>query len=119
MSSVKYLFDQDFNGRIVRGVRRRMPSLDTKTVQEAGLSEAPDPQVLEWAAGEFRLVVSHDHRTMRTYAEERLNSQLPMRGLILIHQRVPLREAIESLVLVAETSTAEEWDGKIIFLPLR
>jgi hypothetical protein len=42
-----------------------------------------------------------------------------MWGLILIHQRVPLREAIDSLVLVAETSTAEEWEGKIIFLPLR
>lgn len=118
MSSVKYLFDQDFNGRIVRGVRRRMPSLDTKTVQEAGLSEAPDPLVLEWATSEIRVVVSHDHRTMRAYAEERVNSELPMRGLILIRQRVPLREAIDDLVLIAETTTAEEWEGKIVFVPL-
>ena len=118
MSSVKYLFDQDFNGRIVRGVRRRMPSLDTKTVQEAGLSEAPDPLVLEWATSESRLMVSHDHRTMRAYAEERLNAELLMRGLILIGQRVPLREAIDDLVLIAETTTAEEWEGTIVFLPL-
>ncbi len=96
-----------------------MPSLDTMTAQEAGLSETPDALVLEWATRENRLTVSHDHSTKRTYAEERLNSELPMRGLILIRQRVPLREAIDDLVLIAETTTAEQWDGKIIFLPLR
>jgi hypothetical protein len=69
--AVRYLFDQDFNGRIVRGVRRRLPNLDTITVQEAGLSEVSDPMVLEWSTNEMRLVVSHDHRTMRAYAEER------------------------------------------------
>ena len=47
MSAVKYLFDGDFNGRIVRGVRRRQSALDTLTVQEAGLREAVDPAVLE------------------------------------------------------------------------
>ena len=104
MSAVRYLFDQDFNGRIVRGVRRRAPSLDTVTVQEAGLSDASDPVVLEWAATEGRVVISHDHRTMRAYAEERLKADLPaarqagllMAGLVLIRQRVPLREAIDN-----------------------
>jgi len=118
VSRVRYLFDQDFNGRIVRGVRRRMPSLDTVTVQEVGLSDASDAVVLEWAATEFRIVISHDHRTMRAYAEERLKAELLMQGLILVRQRVPLREAIEDLALIGETTTAEEWEGKIVFLPL-
>ena len=118
MSAVRHLFDQDFNGRIVRGVRRRAPSLDTVTVQEAGLSDASDSVVLEWAATEGRVVISHDHRTMRAYAEERLKAELLMAGLVLVRQRVPLREAIDNLVLIGETTTAEEWKGKIIFLPL-
>ncbi len=118
MSAVRYLFDQDFNGRIVRGVRRLAPSLDTATVQEAGLSDASDPAVLEWAATQHRVVISHDHRTMRAYAEERLKAELQMAGLFLIRQRVPLREAIDDLVLISETTTAEEWEGKIVFLPL-
>ncbi|MGH7826169.1 MAG: DUF5615 family PIN-like protein [Candidatus Binatia bacterium] len=63
MSAVKYLFDEDFNGRIVRGVRRRTSDLNTMTVQEADLSDASDPVVLEWAATEGRVVISHDHRT--------------------------------------------------------
>ena len=118
MSAVRYLFDQDFNARIVRGVRRRAPGLDTVTVQEAGLSDASDPAVLEWAATQGRVVISHDHRTMRAYAEERLNDELLMGGLFLIRQLVPLRAAIDDLVLIGETTTAEEWEGKIVFLPL-
>jgi len=41
-----------------------------------------------------------------------------MQGLILVHQRVLLRQAIDDLVLIGETTTAEEWQGKIVFLPL-
>ena len=118
MSAVKYLFDGDLNGRIVRGVRRRQSALDTLSVQEAGLREAADPLVLEWAAAQDRVVVSHDHRTMRAYAEERLLAGLRMAGLILVRQGYPLGQAIDDLVLIAELTTAEEWRGKIIFLPL-
>lgn len=50
MSRVKYLFDEDLNGRIVRGVRRRISDLDSRTVQEVDLPEASDPAVLDWAA---------------------------------------------------------------------
>lgn len=118
MSAVRYLFDEDFNGRIVRGVRRRASPLDTVTVQEAGLRDAPDPAVLEWAAAEGRVVVSHDHRTMRAYAEERLTAGLPMTGLILVRQDYPLGQAIDDLVLIGETTALEEWQGRIVFLPL-
>jgi predicted nuclease of predicted toxin-antitoxin system len=82
VSAVKYLFDEDFNGRIVRGVRRRASNLDTVTVQEAGLRDAEDPTVMEWAAAAGRVVASHDHRTMRAYADERLTAGQAMAGLI-------------------------------------
>ena len=118
MSALKYLFDEDLNGRIVRGVRRRLPNLDSTTVQEAALRDPSDPAVLEWAAGEARVVVSHDHRTMRAYAEERLKAERPMAGLILARQGAPIGQVIDDLVLVATTTTAERWDGKIVFIPL-
>lgn len=55
---------------------------------------------------------------MRSYAEARLKAELGMAGLILIRQSVLIREAIDDLVLIGETTTAEEWRGIIIFLPL-
>lgn len=118
MSAVTYLFDEDLNGRIVRGVRRRLPMLNAFTVYEAGLKEAEDPVRLEQAAIESRIVVSHDHSTMRAYAEDRLKTGLSMTGLFLVRQAARVGRVIDDLVLIVEASSLEEWDGKIIFLPL-
>jgi hypothetical protein len=118
VSRVKYLFDEDLNGRIVRGVRRRIRDLDSRTVQEADLPKASDPAVLDWAASQDRIVITHDHRTMRPCAEDRLKEGLPMTGLILVPQAAALGQVIDDLVLIAEATTAEEWKGTIVFLPL-
>jgi hypothetical protein len=118
VSRVKYLFDEDLNGRIVRGVRRRISKLDSTTIEEADLHEASDPDVLERAAAQGRIVITQDHRTMRAHAEDRVKAGLPMAGLILVRQIASLGQAIDDLVLVAKATTAEEWEGKIVFLPL-
>jgi hypothetical protein len=90
VSRIKYLFDEDLNGRIVRGVRRRISDLDSRTVQEVDLPEASDPAVLDWAAAQGRVVITHDHRTMRPCADDRLKAGLTMAGLILVPQAAPL-----------------------------
>jgi hypothetical protein len=41
-----------------------------------------------------------------------------MTGLILVRQTAPLGRVIDDLVLVAGASTAEEWEGTIVFVPL-
>ena len=118
MSRVRFLFDEDFNGHIVRGFRRRQPRADTRTVREAGLEGADDPIVLKWAAAHRRLVVSHDCRTMTAAARSRIREGLPMTGLVLFRQDCPVAVAIEELELVSEVTTAEEWHDVIAFLPL-
>ena len=118
MSRVRFLFDEDFNGHIVRGFRRRQPNVDARTVREAGLEGVDDPVVLEWAAENRRLVVSHDRRTMTAAARGRIREGLPVAGLILFGQDCPVAAAIEELELVNEVTTAEEWRDVIAFLPL-
>ena len=41
-----------------------------------------------------------------------------MKGLILAHQRSPIAGIIEDLLLIWASSEAEEWAGKVTFLPL-
>jgi hypothetical protein len=118
VSRVKYLFDEDLNGRIVRGVRRRITDLDSRTVQEVPLLEASDAAVLDWAAAQGRVVITHDHRTMRPCVDDRLKAGRTMTGLILVPQTAPLGQVIDDLVLIAEATTPEEWEGKVVFLPL-
>ncbi len=118
MTPVRFLFDEDCNARIVRGIRRRTSTFNLITIHEAELDSAKDFDVLAHAAMEGRVVVSHDVRTMTAYAKIRLLAGLPMAGLLLIPQAYPVGQAIEDLLLIAEVSTAEEWRGRVIFLPL-
>jgi hypothetical protein len=110
--------DENFNADIVRGLLRRLPDLDIVRVQDAGLSGADDAAVLEWAAHEGRLVLTHDVSTLVSCAFERVASVRPMPGVFAARSSGPIGSAIEDLVLLAECSIHEEWDGQVLFLPL-
>src|ERR671931_2168583 len=96
--------DVNFNIDIVRGLLRRSPDLDIVRVQDVGLSEADDPTVLEWAAQERRIVLTHDVTTMTRYAYERVQAGKPMPGIFEVTRNVPVSVAIEDILLLAECS---------------
>jgi Domain of unknown function (DUF5615) len=78
--TLRFLADEDFDNDIVRGMLRRLPSLDILRAQGVGLSGAIDPRVLEWAAKEGRVLVTHDVSTMTAHAYIRVSNDLPMPG---------------------------------------
>ena len=118
MSRPRFLADNDLMDQIVLGVLRREPTLVMTRLREVGLAKAPDTSVLEFAAREGFIVVSHDVNTMRAAAGARLTNGQEMAGLLLVHQRSPITQTIEDLILIGVASDAAEWVGEIQFLPL-
>lgn len=116
---IRFLSDEDFNRRILRGLRRRLPALDVVRVQDVGLITRPDTEVLEWAANENRVILTHDITTMSKYAFDRVNQNLPMPGVIEVAQNVSIGEAIEDLILIAECSLENEWHNQVLYIPLK
>lgn len=116
---LRFLADQNFDGDIVRGLLRRLRDLDLVSAYEADLSEAPDPDLLEWAAEQERVVLTHDRRTMPDHANERIRAGLRMSGVVVVPKRLPLAEVINDLELIAACSLEREWEDKVQFLPLR
>jgi len=112
-------FDENFNNDVVRGLLRRSPALDVVRVQDAGLRSHNDPAVLDWAAAEGRLLASHDVSTLTAYACARVRAGQPMPGLIEAGPEVSIAAAIEDLLLIAECSQPGEWEGQVLYLPLR
>jgi len=110
--------DENFNNNIVRGLLRRNPALDIVRIQDVGLSGADDPQVLDWAAQERRILLTHDVTTMTQYAYERIQAGLPMPGLFEVSRSIPVGHTIEDILLLAECSLDGEWEGQIRYLPL-
>lgn len=110
--------DENFNNDIVRGLLRKKPDLDIVRVQEVGLRGADDPAILEWAANEGRVVLTHDAATMTYYAYERVKIGLSMPGVIEVADDLPLGQVIEDILLLAEYSNIGEWESQVIYLPL-
>lgn len=115
----RFLADENFNNPIVRGVLRQAPEIDIVRVQDVNLSGVDDPTVLEWAAAEGRIVLTHDVATMITFAYQRIQAGLLMPGLFEVSRRVSVGLAIEEIILIAECSIEGEWEGQVRFLPLR
>ena len=110
--------DENFNGDIVRGLLRRNPKLDIVRVQDVGLSGADDPSVLQWAADQGRVIVTHDVSTLAKHAFDRIAAGQPMPGVFEVKSVAPVGLAIDDLVLLAECSVDGEWEGQVRFLPL-
>lgn len=110
--------DENFNGRIVRGLRRQLPDLDLVRIQDSEISGADDPSVLEWAAREGRIVLTHDVTTMTAFAYDRLRAGKPMPGIVEIRPEASIGQVIEDLVLLITASEEGEYEGQILYLPL-
>jgi hypothetical protein len=116
---LRFLADQNFDEDIVRGLLRDIPELDILTAYRSGLSEATDPELLEWAALQERVVLTHDRRTMPDHAGDRIRAGLRMTGVVVVPKRFSLGQAIEEIELIATCSLESEWENNVLFLPLR
>ena len=115
---LKFAADENFNNDILRGILRKIPELDIVRVQDSEFSGATDPEVLEWAAQENRVLLTHDVQTITKYAFERVMSSLPMPGVFEVSRIVPIGQVIEDILLLAECSQEGEWEGQVRYLPL-
>jgi predicted nuclease of predicted toxin-antitoxin system len=112
------LIDENFDHRIIRGLRLRLSQLDCLIVQQIGLSGFDDPALLDWAAKEGRVIVTHDVNTVTKYANERLKRGLPMPGIIIVPEQLEIGRAIADLEVFIECGTMADIENQIQYLPL-
>ncbi|MGH9204226.1 MAG: DUF5615 family PIN-like protein [Vicinamibacterales bacterium] len=72
---IRFQADADLNQVIVSAVVRRMPAIVFRTATSAGLAGLQDQDVLVVAAGDGRILVTHDQATMPRHFREFLRSQ--------------------------------------------
>jgi hypothetical protein len=113
----RFQADADLNRKIVAGLRRREPAIDFQDAYSGDVIGRPDPEVLAMAAGEGRVLVSHDRRTMLKHFGRFIQNQTSP-GLILVSQGMDVGQAIEELLLVWAATEAQEWENAALFVPL-
>jgi len=111
--------DENFNNNILRGVLRQRSDVDIVRIQDVGLGGAEDAIVLEWAAQQLRVLLTHDVSTITKYAYERIESGQVMPGVFEVSRTAPIGQVIADILLLVEDSLPGEWEGQIIYLPLK
>jgi hypothetical protein len=116
----RFLTDENFNNRILTGLIRHHSSLlDIVRVQDVGLYGADDPSVLLWAAQEERILLTHDIKTMPQHVAEVLASGQSIAGIIFVPKSMPIGEAIQDILIIAESCSPEEMKNWMyVYLPL-
>jgi hypothetical protein len=114
----RFLADENFNGIMVKALRRQRPDIDIVTIQELDMQGTSDPGVLEYASIHERLVLSGDKQTMIGFAQERIIVGKHMPGLVMVAQNGGVGAIVEELILIAECLQPHEWEGSIRHLPL-
>lgn len=115
---MRWLADHNFNHDILRGLVRRCPMIDFVTAHEEGLETKPDPELLEWAATDNRVVLTHDRETMHGFANDRVAEGLAMSGVVIVSDRMILRQAIEELELIESCMEQRELKDRVMFVPM-
>lgn len=114
---MKFLADENFNNDILRGVWRRIPDAHFTRVQDTEIAGAEDPRILEYAAEQGYLLLTHDVNTMRGYFYDRVQANLPAPGLLLVHKETPVGRVIDALELLILASDLSEWWGQAVYIP--
>lgn len=115
---IRFLADENFNGKIVRGLRRKHPDVNIVRVQDTSVYQMPDPQVLEWAAQQGYILLTHDVETMTAHAHERVAGGMTSPGVIIVRNTLPVGQVIDDLLMIDGASEAAEWENTVTFLPI-
>jgi predicted nuclease of predicted toxin-antitoxin system len=115
---ISFLVDQNFNENIVEGLARRIPTLDIILARSVGLEAATDPAILEWAAAQGRILLTHDRKTLPPFAYDRVTAGLPMPGVFLVSDDMAIGQAIDQLLIAVNCLSQEECKDIVKYFPL-
>jgi hypothetical protein len=116
---LRWLADENFNNDILRALFRRNAGVDIVRAQDAGLTGFDDEALLAWAAEQNRVLLTHDVSTITAHAYQRVVNGELMPGVFEVSRDVPIRVAVDDILLIAQCSKPGEWDGQVRYLPLR
>jgi hypothetical protein len=115
--SLRLQADADLKYPIVRAVRRREPGIDFAPGCRIRPGKCEDPELLERAAQEGRILVSHDRRTMLAHFRARPEARKPSAGLFVVSQGAAIGLVVNAIVLAWPASEPSEWRDQVHHLP--
>jgi predicted nuclease of predicted toxin-antitoxin system len=116
---MRFLADENFNGKLLAGLRAALPQLDVIRVQDTDMVASPDPELLAWAAEQGRILLTHDVQTVAGYAYDRVRNSQPMPGIVEVRISQSMGAIIDELALMIAASAPQEFENQVRYIPIR
>jgi hypothetical protein len=115
---MRFAADENFDGRILSGLMARLPDLNIIRVQDTEMYQADDPDLLEWLAGESRVLLTHDVRTMPRFVYERVYKGQRVPGVIEVRYGMDIGDALDELEVMLGAGRAEDFENLVRYIPM-
>jgi Domain of unknown function (DUF5615) len=115
--NLRFQADCDLKSAILKGVLRREPAIDFASAAQAEFEGVADPEVLERAARNGRVLMTHDRRTMLHHFRNYLAEGKSSPGLLVVSQGASIGLVVESIVLLWAVADPVDLRDRAYHLP--
>lgn len=116
---IKFLLDENLSPRLKVAVLRLNPEIDILRVGEPNTPPlgALDPDVLQYLGLSQRLLVTDNRTSMPEHLEAYWQKNQQIWGLFWIRPTTTMGKLAEELIMIWETTEAEEWIDIVDWIP--
>lgn len=118
--TLKYLIDENVNPLYPNQIRLREPDILIKVIGEANIPSKGtlDPKILCWCEKNNFVLVTNNRTSMPVHLDDHVAINRHIPGIFILNPNLSIGENIEELILVALASEDNEYQDRIIYLPL-
>jgi hypothetical protein len=118
--SLKYLIDENVNPLYPNQIRQLEPAIVIKVVGEP---ETPprstlDPEILYWCEENNFVLVTNNRTSMPVHLVDHIALGRHVPGIFILNPNLSVGENLEELILAALASKEDEYQDRIVYLPL-
>ncbi len=116
---IKYLLDENLSPRLKIAVLRLNPTIDILRIGDPNTPPLGtlDPDVLKYLGLSKRLLITDNRTSMPDHLTEYWQQNEKMWGLFWIRPTTTIGKLAEELIIIWETSEAEEWINVLDWIP--
>ncbi|MBF2017529.1 MAG: DUF5615 family PIN-like protein [Richelia sp. RM2_1_2] len=118
--NLKYLIDENVNPLYPKQIRQREPSIIVKVVGELNIPPKGtlDPEILDWCEENNFVLVTNNRTSMPVHLADHIAKNRHIPGILIINPNLSVGENLEELILLALASEENEYQDRIVYLPL-
>ena len=120
MTTLRYLLDENVDPLFRTQLLRREPDMVVWRIGDPITPSrgTPDPDILKWCEENSFVLVTNNRKSMPQHLQTHISEGHHIPGIFELNPNMSIGETIEELVLIWSVSDSDEYQDKLLYLPL-